>query len=78
MSTITVEDGTNPMRPLDYELEGHTLSPLIRCPYSNETSEIREKRPSFEPQLDPGYGLNPPRRHNFSGTFSRKTESCFF
>ena len=50
MSTITVKDGTNPIRPLDYELEGHTLSPLIRCPYSNETPEIREKRPSF---LDP-------------------------
>ena len=56
MSTITVKDGTNPMRPLDYELEGHTLSPLIRCPYSNETLEIIEKWPSFGPQLDPGLG----------------------
>ena len=68
MSTIMVRDGTNPMWPLDYELEGHTLSPLIRYPYSNETPEIIEKRPSFRPQLDPGYGLNPPRRHNFFGT----------
>jgi hypothetical protein len=60
MSTITVKDGINPMRPSDYELEGHTLSPLIRCPYSNETSEIREKRLSFGSPSDLGYGLNPP------------------
>ena len=77
MSTITVKDGTNPTRPLDYELEGHTLSPLISCPYCNETSEIREKRPSFGPQLDPGY-VESPKTAQLFGTFRRKTESCFF
>ncbi len=78
MSTITVKDGTNPIRPLDYELEGHTLSPLIRCPYNNETPRNQRKKAKFWTPVRLGYGLNPPRRHIFSAHLGEKLSRASF
>jgi hypothetical protein len=61
MSTITVKDGTNPMWPLDYELEGLTLSPLIRCPYSNETPRNHRKKAKFSTPVGPRIWVESPK-----------------
>jgi len=49
----------------------HTLIPLIRCPYTNETPENRAKHQSFGPQLDPEIGVKPLGWHKSLDTVFR-------